>query len=155
MNAKKQKGFTMMELVITMCISSIVILAGGAVLATSHKQWNKALNEVNLQRDGSYIMLELSRSIRSGTSAAIVDADGEAIKIYDNEGDWKKISIGTGGNDIKCEIEGQTAQTIIDRDLEGLQFNIESNKVTIDLKLKKDNQQLHLVSTVVMRNYGV
>ena len=155
MNAKKQKGFTMMELVITMCISSIVILAGGAVLATSHKQWNKALNEVNLQREGSYIMLELSRSIRSGTSAAIVDADGEAIKIYDSEGDWKKISIGTEGNDIKCEIEGQTAQTIIDRDLEGLQFNIESNKVTIDLKLKKDNQQLHLVSTVVMRNYGV
>ncbi len=153
MKAKKQKGFTLMEVVIAMGISTIVILAGGAVLVASHTRWNKAWDDVNLQRDASHTMLELTRSIRASTSAT-VEANGTAIKIYDNDGGWKIFSLGSGDDNIQCEIEGQSPRTIIDRNLQGLQFNIEGNRVTIDLKLKKDNQQINLVSTVLMRNYG-
>jgi prepilin-type N-terminal cleavage/methylation domain-containing protein len=153
MKAKKRKGFTLMEVVTAMGISAIVILAGGAVLVASHTRWNKAWDDVNLQRDASYTMLELTRSIRACASAT-VEADGAAIRMYDRDGAWALFSLGTGADNIQFEIEGQSPRTIIDRNLEGLQFNIEGNRVTIDLKLKKDNQQINLVSTVLMRNYG-
>jgi prepilin-type N-terminal cleavage/methylation domain-containing protein len=153
MKAKKRKGFTLMEVVTAMGISAIVILAGGAVLVASHTRWNKAWDDVNLQRDASYTMLELTRSIRACASAT-VEADGAAIRMYDRDGAWELFSLGTGADNIQFEIEGQSPRTIIDRNLEGLQFNIEGNRVTIDLKLKKDNQQINLVSTVLMRNYG-
>jgi len=153
MKAKKRKGFTLMEVVTAMGISSIVILAGGAVLVASHTRWNKAWDDVNLQRDASYTMLELTRSIRACASAT-VEADGTAIRIYDRDGAWELFSLGTGADNIQYEIEGQSPRTIIDRNLEGLQFNVVGNRVTIDLKLIKDNQQIHIVSTVLMRNYG-
>ena len=153
MKAKKRKGFTLMEVVTAMGISTIVILAGGAVLVASHIRWNKAWNDVNLQRDASYTMLELTNSIRA-CAAATVESNGTAIRIYDRDGDWELFSLGSGSDNIRYEIEGQSPRTIIDRNLEGLQFNIDSNKVTIDLKLKKGNQQINLVSTVLMRNYG-
>lgn len=142
-----------MEVVTAMGISAIVILAGGAVLVASHTRWNKAWDDVNLQRDASYTMLELTHSIRACTSAT-VEADGKAIRIYDHLGAWELFSLGSGADKIQCEVEGQSPRIIIDRNLEGLQFNIVGNRVTIDLKLKKDNQQINLVSTVLMRNYG-
>ncbi|OHB85727.1 MAG: hypothetical protein A2Z38_06195 [Planctomycetes bacterium RBG_19FT_COMBO_48_8] len=153
MKEKKRKGFTLMEVVITMGISTIVILAGGAVLVASHTRWNKAWDDVNLQRDASHTMLELTRSIRA-CAAATVESNGTAIRIYDRDGDWELFYLGSGADSIQYEIEGQSPRTIIDRNLEGLQFSIEGNRVTIDLKLKKDNQQINLVSTVLMRNYG-
>jgi len=153
MKAKKRKGFTLMEVVTAMGISAIVILAGGAVLVASHTRWNKAWDDVNLQRDASYTMLELTHSIRACTSAT-VEADGKAIRIYDHLGAWELFSLGSGADKIQCEVEGQSPRIIIDRNLEGLQFNVVGNRVTIDLKLKKDNQQINLVSTVLMRNYG-
>jgi len=153
MKAKKQKGFTLMEVVTAMGISTIVILAGGAVLVASQTRWNIAWDNVNLQRDASYTMLELTRSIRA-CAAATVEADGTAIRIYERDGDWELFSLGSGTDNIQYKIEGQSPRTIIDRSLAGLQFSIDSNKVTIDLKLKKDNQQINLVSTVLMRNYG-
>jgi len=142
-----------MEVVTAMSISTIVIMAGGAVLVASHTRWNKAWDDVNLQRDASYTMHELTRSIRA-CAAATVESNGTAIRIYDSDGAWELFSLGSGADNIQYEIEGQSPRTVIDRNLEGLQFNVESNRVTIDLKLKKDNQQINLVSTVLMRNYG-
>ena len=153
MKARKRKGFTLMEVVTAMGISTIVILAGGAVLVASHTRWNKAWDDVNLQRDASYTMLELTQSIRAG-AAATLESNGRAIRIYDRDGNWELFYLGNGDDNVKYEIEGQSPRTIIDRNLAGLLFNIEGNKVTIDLRLKKYNQQVNLVSTILMRNYG-
>src|SRR4030042_3833654 len=99
MKEKKRKGFTLMEVVITMGISTIVILAGGAVLVASHTRWNKAWADVNLQRDASHTMLELTRSIRA-CAAATVESNGTAIRIYDRDGDWELFYLGSGAASI-------------------------------------------------------
>lgn len=153
MKAKKRKGFTLTEVVIAMGISTIVILAGGVVLVASHVRWNKAWDDVNLQRDASYTMLELTHSIRA-CAAATVESNGTAIRIYDRNGEWELFCLGSGADNIQHQIEGQNPRTIIDRNLESLQFDVESNRIIIDLKLKKDSQEINLVSTVLMRNYG-
>ena len=170
MKTKKQKGFTLIELLITVVITLIMVLGVGTVLVGGHTLWNKGLNNVNLQRDASYAMLLLRRPIKAATNAK-VESNGTALRIYRKEGGWIRFSLvaGTdtpqggppgqgpiigGSNGIQSKVQGQSPQTIIGNNVEDLEFNVEDNRVKIDLKLKKDNLRMHLVSTVLMRNYG-
>jgi len=98
-------------------------------------------------------MLKMSRSIKSASSA-IVDNDGKAIKIYGESGTWTTFFVGQESNALICQIEGQYPEVVINDGVEDLAFNLEGNKVGINLKLREDNLQTHLVSTVMMRNYG-
>ncbi|MDD5328029.1 MAG: type II secretion system protein [Phycisphaerae bacterium] len=151
MNRKSQKGFTLLELMIAMMVSAIVILAVGVVLFTGQGFWNEAWKKVNLQRDASYVMLRMSNSIKSATSAQTESA-GSALRIFGGSGGDVVFSK-VGPNELRYQI-GQQPQTVISDKLEALQFNVQGNEVTIDLKLKQDESQAHFVSTVMMRNYG-
>jgi len=152
--AKKQGGFSLIEVVLAMGISSIVLLAVGLVLAASQTRWNNTWGKVNLQQDGSYVMLELSHAIKEAVSATVEDG-GQVIQIYDTDGHWVKYTFESETNTLKYKIEDQSTQTLIDGYVEDLSFTVENNKVGIDLILKEDGQEVHLDSTVQMRNYGL
>jgi Tfp pilus assembly protein PilW len=152
--AKKRDGFVLIEVVIAMGISMIVLLAVGVVLAASHTRWNSAWSRVNLQRDASYVMLTLSHSVKEAVSAT-VENDGEAVRIYDTDGSWVRFTFESGTDTLKYETQGENAQTLIDGYVGDLEFDVEDNRVEIDLTLKRDDQEVHLDSTVQMRNYGL
>jgi len=152
MRGRGRKGFTLVELALVMVIGAIMILAAGIVLWSGQILWNKAWSKVNLQRDASYALNRMSRSIRGGSSAEL-ESTGKGIKIY-READWIRFFLDESTNDIKCQVEGREPETVINGNIESLGFSIEGNKIGIDLKLKKDNLQDYVVSTVMMRNYG-
>lgn len=152
MKTKRQKGFTLIEVTIGSVAGIIVILAAGTALVSGHMFWNKAWEKANLQRDASYAMLRISGPIKAGRSAEL-ESDGKAIKIY-READWIRFFLEEGSSDLKCEIEGEEPQTVLNGKVEDVTFTLQGNLLGIDLKLKKDNFQIHLVSTVMMRNYG-
>ncbi|MFC1636400.1 PilW family protein [Planctomycetota bacterium] len=154
MKAKQKGGFTLIEVVIAMGISLIVLLAVGAVLVASHTRWNDAWVKVNLQQDASYVMHELSKSIKEAASATVED-NGKKIQIYDTDGNWVKYTFNANTDTLQYQVQEQSTQTLIDGYVEDLEFNVEDNKVKIDLTLKKDDQEVHLDSTVQMRNYGL
>jgi len=154
MRTKKKDGIVLIEVVIAMGISLIVLLAVGGVLAASHTRWNNAWDKVNLQQDASYAMLTLSHSIKEAASAA-VENDGQALCIYGADGSWVRFTFDRDTNSLDYRIEGQSTQTLIDGRLEDLSFEVDDNRVGIDLTLKADNQEVHLDSTVQMRNYGL
>ena len=154
MKTKSQKGLTLIELMIAIVAGTILVLAAGIVLFIGHTSWNKAWKKVNLQREASYAMLSMSRSVKAATSAQVED-DGKAVVIY-GDGDSIRFShvVDANDNDLTYQIGLEQPQTIINGKVEYLQFNVQGNKVTIDLKLKEDDVQTHFVSTVMMRNYG-
>ena len=151
MKTNVQKGFTLVEVLMAAAIGAIVLIASGTVLVGGHTFWNRAWEKANLQRDASYAMLRISRSIKAGTSAQ-VEGEGKAIRIS-REAGWIRFSSSPGTSDLKCQIEGGP-EIVINDNVEYLQFNLEDNKVTIDLRLNDDNSQNHFVTTVMMRNYG-
>jgi prepilin-type N-terminal cleavage/methylation domain-containing protein len=155
MKRKVQKGFTLIELTIAMLIGAIVILAAGIILFYGQKSWNNTWKRANLQRDASYAMLSISRPIKAGTSAK-VEGDGKGLKIYnDKEGSWTRFFVAPGLKDLALKSDvGGISGTILDDNVEDLQFNVTGTTVSIDLKLRKDNLQTHFASTVMMRNYG-
>ena len=150
MKPKSQKGLTLIELVIALVAGVVLVLAAGTILFIGQIFWNQAWKKVNLQRDASYAMLRMSHSIKAGTAAEVAD-DGKTVKIY-RSGDYIRFFWVEGTRDLKSQIEGEPEILINDK-VEDVQFNVEDNKVTIDLELKEDDAQTHFVSTVMMRNY--
>jgi prepilin-type N-terminal cleavage/methylation domain-containing protein len=147
---KSQKGFTLIELTVAIVVSAVVVLAAGIVIVIGQTSWNQTWKKVNLQRDASYAMLRMTRSIQAATSAT-ADVNGPVLNI---DGGSTIFSYVADTNNLQCQIGGQT-QTIINGEVKNLQFKVVGNNaVTIDLSLKKDDAQAHFVSTVMMRNYG-
>ncbi len=149
---RSRKGFTLVELATAIPASLIVLIAVGTILTAGHSSWNTSWSKANLQRDASYVMLRINRHIKGGTFAEMED-EGKAIKIYKGA-DWIRFFLEQDSKDLKCEIEGQEPETVISGSVEELQFSIDSNKVRINLTLKKDGLETHLVSEVMIRNYG-
>ena len=152
MKVKRVKGITLVELAIAIPSTLIVLLAVGTTLTAGHTSWNRSWSKVNLQRDASYAIIRINRHIKGGTFAETED-EGKAIKIYKGA-DWMRFFLDQNSKDLKCEIEGQDPETLISGSVEELQFSIDSNKVRINLTLKKDGLETHLVSEVMIRNYG-
>ncbi|MHC4534332.1 MAG: PilW family protein [Planctomycetota bacterium] len=155
MKRKRHKGFTLVELLVTTFTSAIVIVAAGIILFLGQKTWNSARDRTNLQRDASYAMLRMTRDIKAGASAQ-VENNGQGLKIF-NGGDWVRFFTASGGSIIvlKRETGGGSSETVIEDNLEAVQFNVTGNTVTIDLKMKDYNLETHFASTVMMRNYGL
>jgi Tfp pilus assembly protein PilV len=154
MRARKQDGFVLIEVVIAMAISLFAFLAVGGVLAAGHARWNNAWERVNLQQDGTYVMLELNKALKEAASAVVED-NGREITIHDTDGNWVKYIFERNDEQLKYRIQGQSTEILIDGYVEDLSFAVEDNKVGIDLTLKRDDQEVHLDSTVQMRNYGL
>ncbi len=150
MKIKCQKGFTLVELACAMLTTSIVILAGGTALTTSQASLNRTWKKADLQRNASYAMLRISRHIKEGTAAEVGD-DGKSIKIYKGA-DWMRFFLEHGSNDLKCEFKRQTVETII-HSVEDLKFDVDSNKVKINIILKNGDLETHFTSDVMIRNY--
>jgi prepilin-type N-terminal cleavage/methylation domain-containing protein len=151
MKKTRQKGFTIVELMIVVFIGAFVIAAAGTVLVTGHKSFNEALRKANLQRQASVVMNRIGQCIKTADSAE-VDADGKILKLY-NQTKWTKFSFSPASGSISGETSGDDSETIINGYVEDLVFNVSANKVTITLKLKDGDLQTQLVSTVMMRNY--
>ena len=152
MKTKQQKGSALLEVLIVIMIGLIVLSAAGTVVFSGQTSWNKGWSKANLQRDGSYVMNNLARSIRGGSSAN-VEADGKAIKIYNGK-PWTRLS--AESTSLTRETDLEAPQKVIEykSEVEDVQFNVVGNKVEIRLTMKDGNLQMHFASTVMMRNYG-
>ena len=154
MKRKRQKGFTLVELIITTFTGAIVIVATGMILFFGQRTWNTTWDRTNLQRDASYAMLRITRDIKAGASAQVEDS-GKGLKIF-NGADWVRFFTTSGGSlfALKRETSGGGSETVIEDNMQAVQFNVTGNTVAIDLKLKEYNLETHFASTVMMRNYG-
>ena len=157
MKRKRQKGFTLIELLSATIISAIVIAAAGSVLFYGQRTWSNTWQRVNLQRDASYAMQRMTRPVKAGTSAR-VEGNGVGLRIYnDIEGNWRRFFVQPVSDKLMLKtgiVGGNVTETVLDGKVEDLQFNVTGTTVTIELKLREGHLQTHLVSTVMMRNYG-
>jgi hypothetical protein len=160
MKRKRQKGFTLIELIITTFTGSIVIVAAGMIIFFGQRTWNSTWDRTNLQRDTSYAMSRMTRDIKAGVSAQ-VESNGDGLKIFDGGGDWIRYFTASGAEmlTLKREIGGVSYQTalseiVVEDNVEAVKFSVSGNTVSIDLKMKEYNLDTHLASTVLMRNYG-
>jgi len=153
---KSRRGATLVELLIVVLITMIVLLSIGSGLVAGHRYWNEAWKEVNLQRDASYAMYMISRPIKEATNAA-VESDDSALTIDNISGGQITFSLESETPEAKMlqrQIAGLNPQKIIGN-VEDLEFIVDGNIVRIYIQLKRDDLELFLASTIMMRNYGL
>lgn len=148
---KTKKGFTLVEILITIMVASILIVSAGIVLAGGHTIWNNGLKRANLQRDASFAMLKINRLIRQGHNAVLED-DGKSLKIT-NESSWIKFYHDENADNLILEAQDELPVTIVEGTVDKLEFKTQPKIVTVTLTLKQDNYEIAYISTVMMRNF--
>ena len=144
-------GFTIIELMIAIIASAIVTFAAGMMLFAGQRSWEGAWDKVNLQRDASYALQQISQITKSGKFAEL-ENDNTAVKIY-RQNDWIRFYFDDVNGDLKCEYEGETPQNYLEGNVLNLLFGITGSTITIDLTLQNGSQQIRYTSSIMMRNY--
>lgn len=152
-NSGTYRGFTLVELLVSILIGMIVILGLGSVMTGGYRSWNNGWKKVELQRDASYAMFVFSLPIKEATGA-IVEESGSKLTIDNRDGTNTSFFRDTDTKELMRQKDNNAPQIVI-KNVDDLNFSIDQNMVNITLKLKSNDLQIDLVSTIMMRNFSL
>jgi len=163
-----QDGFTLIELMITILISSIVAIAAGTIVFTSQKYFTDGSKQVQLQRDYSLIVEFLANKIRPGianSSYIYTDYSTSSTGPAVNGGRCLKVDLSAtekhlffqDGKDFVIATTGGTETRIVTGIVDTLWFyydeSPDSNRyVNFDLAMSKDDQKISTRHRFFFRN---
>ena len=146
-----------MELLIVVVITMIVFLSVGSGLYAGHRCWNEAWKKVNLQRDASYAMNIMTRPIKEATSVTVSEDDDSVLTIDSFGGGRTTFSMEPDTPQTR-KLQRQFAEANphkIIGNVEDIVFNVDGNRVRVFIRLKQEDIEVALASTIMMRNYGL
>jgi len=163
-----QDGFALIELMITILISSIVAIAVGTIVVTSQKYFTDGSKQVQLQRDYGLIVEFLAGDIRSGIAdSSYIYADSSTVNTGPavNGGRCLKVGLSAtekqiffqGGRDFVIITPSGTKTRLVTGVIDTLWFycddGADSNRyINFDLAMSKDDQKISTGHTVFFRN---
>lgn len=75
-DGKKNRGVTLVELIIAMAIVAVIIAASTATLLTGIKTYNRNFNDTVGQQNLRVAMMDISKQVRNNSGAAAVTGTG-------------------------------------------------------------------------------
>ncbi len=154
---QNRRGITLVELLIVVLITMIVFLSIGSGLVGGHRCWNEAWKKVSLQRDASYAMNIITRPVKEATSVTVSEDDDSVLTVNSQNGRRITFSLESDTPETK-KLQRQFAEANphkIIGNVEDVVFVADGNKVRIFIRLKQDDTEVALASTIMMRNYGL
>ena len=148
---------TLVELLIVALLSLIVLLSVGSGLVAGNRYWNEAWKKVNLQRDASYALNIITHPLKEATKATVAEDDDSVLTIDNYSGGQVTFSLASDtqqANRLQRQFAEANPQKIIGN-VEDLVFVVDGNRVRIFIRLRQDDIEVALASTVMMRNYGL
>lgn len=113
---KKEKGFTLIEIMISMTIFSVLVVYGLGAVMTALSQHERAQNMSNVMDNLNFILEDMSRNIRLGTDFHCF-APGETGTGVDGSGNVnvppQDCRLGTGSNELVFQGIAGTAITYL------------------------------------------
>ncbi|MDD3190433.1 MAG: type II secretion system protein [Candidatus Pacebacteria bacterium] len=83
----KNKGFTLIEMLVTLSIFSVVVLLTLNTFLSSFVSQKKLIEMQSVQREGSYLMETLSREIRMATEMTNYENNDSSIRFKNHSGE--------------------------------------------------------------------
>jgi len=177
MNKKKNKAFTLLELLVAVSVFSLIVGGASGFFISALQAQRRALSNQELLSQGSYLIEYMSRAIRMAKK----DIDGNcigqksnyqitsnSIKFMNYKGECQEFYLEEGM--IKERKEG-IVSPLTSSDLEVLSFNIDSSgisqedleqpRVFFSLHLKRKAEKPELISeiylqtTISQRNFDI
>jgi prepilin-type N-terminal cleavage/methylation domain-containing protein len=145
---KSTQGFTLIELMVAVALVVVLFFGLASVYMLIDDSWARGASLVNLQRDGSYAMTELSMAIRMGASAVISPTTQLTIK------DGNGTNIGRfylEGSDNSLRDDSGTK--VIPSSVDSLAFSQAGSTIFVSLVLVDDSENKVTFSTAAsLRN---
>ena len=142
------KGFTLIETIITTIIAAIVLIGLGYIVLTTQRYWVGGGREADLQRDLTLSMDWIKRVLRDGERVKILTGR-ESIEVESRREGWVKRFY-REGNNLRVETAGES-QVIVDN-LTGLSFSWGVRDIGIELHLSEHGLELTASSAATLRN---
>ncbi len=163
-----QEGFTLVELLVTMFISSIVVIAVGTIVVTAQKSFVSGSKQVQLQRDYGLIIEFLSNDIRSGIAdSSYIYTDSSTVITGPAVNGGRCLKVGLTATEKQLFFQGDkdfvivtpsgTKVRLVTGVIDTLWFyydgGSDSNRyVNFDLAMSRDDQKISTRHTVFFRN---
>ena len=145
-----ERGFTLIELMVTIAISSIVLLSVGMMSVTMQRYWDRTSKKVALIRDASASMNRMSYEIRKGERDSVF-AYGDSIHIWSS---GVRSSFRQDGTDLVFQGSAGIAR-LAEGVVDSLYFSYaawDSSAIGVFLRLSDGGVQTQFSTIVGMRN---
>ena len=128
---QNRKGLSIVELLITLGLSSIVVTAVFFVYHSGTKAWTRAENQVEVQQNLRVAMNMLSTEIRKADRFRI-EPDGQGIVLTFKDGSSKAYRFHAASGEIRMYESGTTVAMHV----EGCRFSYSKGLVTIEITMR-------------------
>ena len=138
LNKQSKRGFTLVELMVSMVVLALLSLTIGSVLIFTWTGWHRASDSVAMQRDASLAMRMIAKEIRA--------SDSDDIEV----GNYLKCSNATfsrSGDDLTYK-----GMNVVDGWLDGFRSTATATNVTVQLSLKSSHDDAIITATFYTRN---
>ena len=161
MTNSRNKGFTLVELMVTIAISSIVIVSVAALMGNVSRNYKTANEKVSLQMEAQTILNQLNQMIMESTNVVFSDIDGDSdddLKIYNNDkGYIITITFDSVNHELLFAKEVRGAVNTPTNELFGqyvTNFSVTGSGATIEiaLALKQGDNTYSIENQVKIRN---
>ena len=151
LDKKCLKGFTLIEVMATLLISTIALGGISVLLTLSIKEWKESQEIIELQQQLHLASYSLNRAIRSATDIDVTQSKND-ITIYNRTENWEKRFY-QHNTSLQLE-ENATVDTVIDS-LKTLSFTPYTNHVKVEMSDEKYGENLETSFSVYMKNKKV
>jgi len=175
MKIKKQKGFSLLELLVAIFIFSVAVLVASIIFAKSMQTYRNSNNIQNNLENAQFALNLMAKVIRQGQAVEVLSGNKE-IKLYDGEkcrgykfdGDNKLKTGSSSGlcdsstityNETLVENVDKKVSKFILKETDLVNSPKQVGLVTIFIKLCSDtaclkSDKMTLQTSVSLRNYG-
>jgi len=151
---RKNKGFTLVELIIGMLVSSILMLVVGIISIAGHTSYEKLRKESEVYNDAYSGINLIQRSVHRAINLKIVEDGADSTITADN------FTFRVDGDSLVCDVDIDSDGTVDRTDIiisgvEGLSFELGGsvdNLVKITLTGTKDKVLFNVSASALRRN---
>jgi prepilin-type N-terminal cleavage/methylation domain-containing protein len=155
-NIKKQKGVTLIELMVVVVVLSLIILGLVTFFTGGVRSWITGQNQLSAQRNARQAIDQMVREIREGNNFTIGPSNSVTISYLSSFGKLP-VTFKLSGTVIEREVNSVSSPMI--NSVKTLLFDsTDTSKVHILLEVDVDNDgnpDITLNTDVNLRNYGL
>ncbi|MGH7412340.1 MAG: PilW family protein [Candidatus Methylomirabilis sp.] len=109
---KNERGFTLVELLVTSFLVGVVLLGVSALYVATTRAFDESSSQAALQRQGTLVMEELARQVRSATAITTTTCNGHAGSLQvTTAGVTHCYYVGTNGE--LCQYSASTCRNLL------------------------------------------
>ncbi len=169
---KNNRGFSLLELMMSVAIFSLMVIAVFGVYQVGMESWDLIYVQSNLTSQARMGIEKINKELRTSTLTNIDSSSATQLRfkvptavnsstgIITTWSNWIRYSRGgNGGNQLLRTDEGTNAETVLANDVTNLQFIANSNPDTISIAITTQKETangnvvpISLSGTVELRN---